>query len=275
MTLVHGRDFTRDDAGALALSPDPRTAAPRAGAVILNETAARMLWPSSDALGQPLSTSFDARLIGGRRVVGVVRNVRSEDRRRDAPAEVYVPYLEDPSFATTLLVRTVLPPDRIVPAIRRVLHDVSADLSLANVRMLDDVVDRSARPTRFNALVVGAFAATSLLLAALGVFGVFAFGVATRAREIGVRIALGATRADLVWMFLRHASIPIGVGLTCGLAAAMALGRLVAALLYGVTPTDPISYLCAGMTLAAVSLAASYLPIRRALRQDPTRALRS
>ena len=88
-------------------------------------------------------------------------------------------------------------------------------------------------------------------------------------------IALGATRANLVWMFLRHASIPIGAGLTCGVAAAMALGRLVAALLYGVTPTDAISYLCAGLTLAAVSFAASYLPIRRALRQDPTRALRA
>jgi predicted permease len=278
MTLVQGRDFTHDDAGALALSPvlpDPRTTAPREGAVIVNETAARLFWPSGDALGQSLSTSFDARPISGRRVVGVVRNVRSEDRRLDAPAEVYVPYLEDPSFATMLLVRTALPADRVVPSIRRALQDVSADLSLANVRTLDDVVDRSARSTRFRALVIGVFAGTSLLLAAIGVFGVFAFGVATRAREIGLRIALGATPADLAWMFLRHASFPIGAGLACGLAAAASLGRLVATLLYGVTPTDAISYLCAGLTLAAVSFVASYLPIRRALRQDPARALRA
>jgi ABC-type antimicrobial peptide transport system permease subunit len=152
---------------------------------------------------------------------------------------------------------------------------VSADLRLANVRTLDDVVDRSARSTRFRALVIGVFAGTSLLLAAIGVFGVFAFGVATRAREIGLRIALGATPADLAWMFLRHASFPIGAGLACGLAAAASLGRLVATLLYGVTPTDAISYLCAGLTLAAVSFVASYLPIRRALRQDPARALRA
>jgi predicted permease len=274
MTLVQGRDFTRADAGALARSPmpSPRTTAPRAGAVIVNEAAARMLWPSGDVLGQSLSTSFDSSAIAGRRVVGVVRNVRSEDRRRDAPAEVYVPYLEDPSFATRLLVRTALPADRIVPAIRRALHGVSADLSLANVRTLDDVVERSAR---FSAVMIGVFAGTSLLLAAIGVFGVFAFGMATRAREVGVRIALGATRADLLWLFLKQASAAIVAGLACGLAAAMALGRLVASLLYGVTPTDAISYVCAGLTLAAVSFAASYLPIRRALRQDPTRALRA
>jgi putative ABC transport system permease protein len=277
MTLVQGRDFTRGDASTLARSPmsSSRTTAPRAGAVIVNEVAARMLWPSGDALGQSLSTSFDSSAIAGRRVVGVVRNVRSDDRRRDAPPEVYVPYLEDPSFATTLLVRTALPTDRIVPSIRRVLHDVSADLSLAHVRTLDEVVDRSARSTRFSAVMIGVFAGTSLLLAAIGVFGVFAFGVAARAREVGVRIALGATRADLLWMFLRQASAPIVAGLACGLAAAMALGRLVASLLYGVTPTDAISYGCAGLTLAAVSFVASYLPIRRALRRDPARALRA
>jgi putative ABC transport system permease protein len=278
MTLIQGRDFTRDDASALALAPrllDSRTSVPRAGAVVVNETAATMLWPAGDALGQVLSTSFDASAIGGRRVVGVVRNVRSEDRRRAAPVEVYVPYLEDPSFATTLLVRTTLPADRIVPSIRRVLHEVSADVSLANVRTLDEVVDRSARSARFSALLIAAFAGTSLLLAAIGVFGVFAFGVSARAREVGVRIALGATHADLVWMFLKHASAPIVAGLACGLAAAVALGRVVASLLYGVTPTDATSYLCAGLVLTLVSLAASYLPIRRALRRDPTRALRA
>jgi putative ABC transport system permease protein len=278
MTLIQGRDFTRDDASALAVAPmlpDSTTSVPRAGAVIVNETAARMLWPLGDVLGQSLSTSFDSRLIGGRRVVGVVRNVRSEDRRHAAPAEVYVPYLEDPSFATTLLVRTALPPDRVVPSIRHVLHDVSADLSLANVRMLDDVVDRSARSTRFSALIIGAFAGTSLLLAALGVFGVFAFGIAARTREIGVRIALGATRRDLVWMFLKQASVSTGAGLACGLVTAMAFGRLVGSLLYGVTSTDAVSYLCAAAVLIAVSLVASYLPIRRALRRDPTRALRA
>ena len=114
MTLVQGRDFTEDDAGSLARLPDPRAAAPKQGAVIVNETTASTFWPSGSALGQFLSTSFDARGLSRRLVVGVVRDARSATLRGAPPAEVYVPYLEDPSFSMTLLVRTALPIDRIV-----------------------------------------------------------------------------------------------------------------------------------------------------------------
>jgi putative ABC transport system permease protein len=243
--------------------------------VIVNETTARTFWPSGNVLGQFLSTSFDARGVSRRQVVGVVRDVRSETLRGAPPAEVYVPYLEDPSFAMTLLVRTTLPADRIVPALRREIREVSADLSTANVRMLDEVVSEAMGSSRFNAFVVSAFAVTTLLLSAVGVFGVFAFGVAARVREIGIRMALGATGQDITRMFLKQAAGPLGLGLLAGTAAAFALSRLIAALLFGVAPTDPVSFAVAALLLASVALAASYLPVRRVLKTGPAQALRT
>lgn len=150
MTLVQGRDFTNEDMSDLSRLPDPRAVVPRQGAVIVNQTTARTFWPSGNAIGQFLSTSFDARPVSRRQVVGIVRDVRSESVRGGPPAEVYVPYLEDPSFAMTLLVRTTVPTDQIVPMIRREIRSVSADLSTANVRLLDDVVGESMRSSRLR-----------------------------------------------------------------------------------------------------------------------------
>ena len=274
MTLVQGRDFTNEDMSDLARLPDPRAAVPRQGAVIVNETTARTFWPSGNAIGQFLSTSFDARPVSRRQVVGIVRDARSESIRGGPPAEVYIPYLEDPSFAMTLLVRTTLPADQIVPIIRRELRSVSADMSTANVRMLDDVVGESMRSSRFSAFVISAFAVAALLLSALGVFGVFAFGVASRVREVGIRMALGATGSDIARMFLRQAAGPITVGVIFGTAGAIALGRLVDSLLFGVAPTDVASYVAAASMLVGIALVASYLPVRRVLRAGPARALR-
>ena len=274
MTLVQGRDFTSEDMSDLARLPDPRAAVPRQGAVIVNETTARTFWPSGNAIGQFLSTSFDSRPVSRRQVVGIVRDARSESIRGGPPAEVYIPYLEDPSFAMTLLVRTTLPTDQIVPLIRREVRTVSADLSTANVRMLDDVVGDSIRSSRFSAFVISAFAVAALLLSSLGVFGVFAFGVASRVREVGIRMALGAAAPDIVRMFLRQAAGPIVFGVVVGTAGAIALGRLVDSLLFGVASTDAASFAGAASVLVGVALIASYLPVRRVLRAGPARALR-
>jgi hypothetical protein len=274
MTLVQGRDFTNEDMSDLARLADPRAAVPRQGAVIVNETTARLFWPDKNAIGQFLSTSFDARPVSRRQVVGVVRDARSESIRGGPPAEVYVPYLEDPSFAMTLLVRSTFPADQAVSIVRRELREVSVDLSTANVRMLSEVVGDSMRSSRFSVFVIGAFAAAALTLSALGVFGVFAFGVASRVREVGIRMALGATRQDVARLFLRQAAGPILVGLVLGTGAAFALGRVVDSLLFGVASTDIASYMTAASALVGVALLASYLPIRRVLQADPAHALR-
>ena len=174
----------------------------------------------------------------------------------------------------TLHVRTTLPADQVVPIIRRELRSVSADMSTANVRMLDDVVGESMRSSRFNAFVVSAFAVAALLLSALGVFGVFAFGVASRVREVGIRMALGATGSEITRMFLTEAAGPISVGVPFGTAGAIALGRLAGSLLFGVASTDVASYTAAASMLVGVAFVASYLPVRRVLRAGPARALR-
>lgn len=274
MHLVQGRDFTNEDMSDLARLPDPRGASPRQGAVIVNEATAKAFWPAGNAVGQFLSTSYDARPVSRRRVAGVVRDARSESLRRGAPAEVYVPYLEDPSFAMTLLVRSERPAFQIVPAIRRELRAVSTELSTADVRMLDDVVGDSLRTSRFNALVLSAFGIVGLFLSALGVFGVFAFGVASRAREVGIRMAVGATARNIVQMFLSHAIGPILSGIVVGTVASFLFARVVGSMLFGVAATDSASYVVAAVTMAGTALLASYLPVRRLLQSDPARALR-
>jgi ABC-type antimicrobial peptide transport system permease subunit len=140
--------------------------------------------------------------------------------------------------------------------------------------MLDDVVGESMRSSRFSAFVISAFAVAALLLSALGVFGVFAFGVASRVREVGIRMALGATGSDIARMFLRQAAGPIAVGVIFGTAGAIALGRLVDSLLFGVAPTDVASYVASASILVGIALVASYLPVRRMLQAGPARALR-
>jgi putative ABC transport system permease protein len=271
--FVAGRDFTDADISDLARLPDPNAHRRSEGVAIINATAARMFWPGANPLGRLLSTQYDPG-ISARRVVGVVQDVRSETLRDRMPAEVYVPSLEDPSFAMTLLIRTPLPPAQIVPALRHEIAQAAPDLSTANVRLLSDIVDESMGSAPFNTVIVTGFAAAALLLSAIGVFGVFAFGVAARRREIGIRIALGATRNAVTRLLLGEIATPVVLGIAVGAVTAIAAGRIFGALLYGVTSTDPASYALAIAVVLVVALGAAYVPVRRALRGDPATALR-
>ena len=268
-----GRDFADADISDLARLPDPNARRRREGVAIVNATAARMFWPGENPLGRLLSTEYDPG-ITARRVVGVVRDVRSENLRDRMPAEVYVPYLEDPSFAMTLLVRTRLAPAQIVPALRHEIGQAASDLSTANVRMLSDIVDESMGSAPFNTVIVSGFAAAALMLSAIGVFGVFASSVAARRREIGIRIALGATQGAVTRLLLREIATPVVLGIAVGAAMAISAGRIIRALLFGVTSTDPASFAMAITVVLLVTLGAAYVPVRRALRGDPAVALR-
>jgi putative ABC transport system permease protein len=274
MPLIAGRDFNDEDASNESQLVDPR-ATPRDGAVVVNETMARRFWPDGNAIGQYLSTSFDRRTISGRRVVGIVRDAKSETLRAPAVAEVYVPFLEDPAFAFTLLVRTTLPLSGIAPTLRGEMRELDPDTSTANIRMLDDIVTESLGSSRFNSFVVGLFAGAALLLSALGIYGVLASGVARRTREIGIRVALGANSSDIRRLFLAQAMKAVGAGVALGIAGALALTRLISSLLFGVEASDPLSFGGAVLLLVAVALAASYVPVRRALKMQPVTALRS
>jgi putative ABC transport system permease protein len=271
--LVAGRDFRETDISDLARLPAPRPGVRREGVAIINETTARRFWPDGGALGRLLSTEYDPG-ISARRVIGIARDTRSGALREAPPVEVYVPYLEDPSFAMTLLVRTRTPPDVILPAIREGIRRVAPDLSTANIQTLDTIVAGSMGSAPFNALIVSSFAAAAFVLSAIGIFGMFAYGVAARAREIGIRMALGASPSDVTRLFLREAAIPVAVGVVAGAFGAWTLAGTFSALLFGVTPTDLGSFAAAAVLLAAVALTASYLPLRKALSADPAASLR-
>jgi putative ABC transport system permease protein len=272
--LVAGRDFTDADISYLARSTVPDARVREEGVVIVNESAARFFWPNDTALGHTLSTEYDPG-ISGRRVIGVVRDMRSAAlRENNAPVEVYVPYLQDPSFAMTLLIRTRVPLAQVMPLIRNEIRQAAPDLSLANVRMLDDIVTDSMGSTPFTTLIVSAFAATALILSSIGVFSVFAFGVAMRTREIGIRLALGASASDVTRLFVNDAIRPIAAGVVIGTAIALAGAQILATLLFGITATDPVSFGAAITIVMAVSLAATYFPVRSALRVNPAVALR-
>ena len=273
IALVAGRDFTDADISDLARLPDPDARRRREGVAIVNDTAARLFWPGENPMGRLLSTEYDPG-ITGRRIVGVVRDVRSENLRDRTPPEVYVPYLEDPSFAMTLLVRTRIAPSQILPALRHEIAQAAPDLSTANARLLSDVVGESMGSAPFNTVIVSGFAATALMLSAIGVFGVFASGVAARRREIGIRIALGATQGAVTRLLLREIATPVAFGIAVGAATAIGAGRIIGALLYGVTSTDPASFAAAIGVVLVVALGAAYVPVRRALRGDPAVALR-
>jgi putative ABC transport system permease protein len=270
--LIEGRDFGERDAIAEAQFSDLR-ASRGDGAMLVSQTAARALWPNGRAIGQYVTTSLDWA-VKRRRVIGVVADARSESLRAAPAADVYVPYLEDPSFAMTVVVRTPLPPDRIVPALRGAFRAVDPNLSVAHIRMLDEIVDDSVGSARFSTIVVAVFAALGLLLSAVGTYGVLAFGVTRRTREIGIRMALGAAPGDITRLFLCQATEAIGAGVVVGVAGAIALGRLISGLLFGVAAADPVSFVASVLLLVAVALTASYLPLRRAARIDPADALR-
>jgi putative ABC transport system permease protein len=175
----------------------------------------------------------------------------------------------------TVLVRTPYDPARIAPVLRREMTAIDPDLSAANIRALDDVVAASVGSAGFSTMIVATFAAAALILSAIGVYGVLAFGVSRRRREIGVRVALGAQRRDVVRLFMRQTLIDVGIGVACGALAALVVTRLMTALLFGVTPTDPASFAGAAALLVGVAGLAGYVPVRAAMRTDPADAIRN
>ncbi len=271
--ILAGRDFVEADAAS-----EPQLTSPQAqgrdGAAIVNETAARLLWPDERPLEQFLSTSFDRRTTPRRRVVGVVADTRRESPGTPPEPEVYIPYAEDPAFAMTLLVRTTLPPDRIVPSILTTLADLDPALSTAAAVRLEDVVAASIALPRLSAQITGLFALVALLLSAVGVYGVLAYAVVCRRREVGIRLALGATAQHIGTLFLTSVGRAVVAGLVLGGVLTYVGTHSLSSLLFGVGPTDPMSFVVGAAVLAAASLAASYVPLRRALAVDPAVTLR-
>jgi putative ABC transport system permease protein len=252
-----GRGFTAFD------GPD----AP--GVLLLNEAAVRRYFPDEDPLG--LSISFGDE---GAEVIGIVRDVKQYGLHEAARAEAYIPHAQLSARSMRVVVRTAGDPLALAGALRREVHALDSNLPVERFVTLDEVVSRSAATQRFLASLVTLFAALALALAAVGIFGVMSFTVAQRTREIGVRMALGAQKDQIVGMLLGRGLVLAGSGAAIGVVSSLAISRVLRTQLYGVAATDVLTYGVVTLGLLAVAAGACYLPARRATRVDPMIALR-
>jgi putative ABC transport system permease protein len=245
---------------------------------VINQTMARQYWPDGSALGQRFRLNGpDAPWI---EIVGVVRDEKHLGLGAAVNRKWYRPHAQwtqsgtTPIRGMTLVARTAGDPLALVPGVREAVRAVDPGLPVAEVRTLEDVVGQSVARQRFTMLLLGVFAAVALTLGAVGVYGVMASWVTERTHEIGVRMALGATRREVAGLVVRQALAPAGIGALAGGAAALLLTRLLQDLLYGVPPHDPLTFVAAPILLALVAVGASWLPARRAAGLDPVAALR-
>ena len=238
--------------------------------MVVNETMARLFWPGQNAVGKRIT-----RGEGSIEIVGVVRDVKHYQLDGEVRPEMYFPLTQYSRSFMTVVVRTALAPESLAQAARRELRDTDKDLPVADLRTVEEVLaDSVSRPRLYSALL-GIFSAVALLLAAVGIYGVMAYAVSQRTRELGLRMALGAPAGKVRGMILRHALVLSLAGVVVGTAGAFAVTNVIKDLLFGVSPTDPLTFFGASMLLVAVASAAAYLPALRATRVDPLVALRS
>jgi putative ABC transport system permease protein len=187
---------------------------------------------------------------------------------------MYTPYAQFSPPTMRVVVRAAANPESLSAALRDVVSSVDKDEALSTVRSMDDVLNASVAQPRFSSQLLGLFAALALLLAAIGLYGLMAYSVSQRMSELGIRVALGASRQDILRLVLGHGSLLVVAGIGMGLLASVAAGRLISSLLFAVSPTDPKIFLAVATLLIAVAFIASYIPARRAMRVDPLVALR-
>jgi putative ABC transport system permease protein len=208
-------------------------------------------------------------------LVGVIGNVKYSGLTAPPDDAIYRPFAQQPWIAPFLVARTATDPGTFVSSIRQEIAAAGPGIVFSSVRTLDSIMADAAAPPRAQAVVLIALTTLALAMSAVGLYGVIAFSVAQRSREIGIRVALGASRTDVLLMAWREGVVIGLIGLLIGIGAALAVVRLLRASLYGISSTDPLSYLMAATVLLIVALLASYLPARRATTVDPLVALRS
>jgi putative ABC transport system permease protein len=257
--MVRGREFTADD--------NVRSAP----VAMVNEAVVRQYWPNSNPIGKHV---FLGRRPTPVEVVGVVGDVKNISLGADTQAAVYVPFAQLTWPTMNLLIRTKLEPHSLITAVRQQIGAVDRDQPVTAVQTMDEVLSASMAQQRFAMFLLGFFSVSSLVLAVVGIYAAIAYSVAERTQEMGVRIALGAQKIDILRLVVRHGLAVAGGGVAIGLLGALALTRVMTSLLFKVSITDPLTFIgCAGMFLT-VAFLASYLPARRAAGLDPIEALR-
>jgi putative ABC transport system permease protein len=247
----------------LALSDRERKVA------VISERLAQTLWPGANAIGR----SFDGRF-GTYEVIGIVGDVRADAHKSAVPI-FYHPYWDWPPLNATIVARAVGNPRSIAQLMRQAVASVDPDVPVPSLVTMQEVLDDSLSQRHFQAILGAVFAATALLLAALGIYGVVSYSVLRRTNEIGIRAALGAQPSDLRWMVVSQGLAPVYIGLLGGIAAALALGRVLGGLLFEIRPDDPTTIATVALIMLTTAAAACLLPARRATQVDPVEALRS
>jgi putative ABC transport system permease protein len=244
--------------------------------MVISESMARRYFPGEDPIGMRLKlggcTECDWTTI-----VGVVRDVKNEGLSGEDDSAIYCPFIQE-SYGIremTLVLRTEGDPATFVPVVRREVNSIDADLALADIKTMEQLMDKSLGQSRYRGVLLGIFALVALILAAVGIYGVIAYAVSQRTHEIGIRIALGARRQDIFRMVVGHGLTLSLIGVGVGLAASLALTRYLSSLLYGVSSTDPLTFMSVVLLLVCVALLACSLPARRATKVDPMVALRA
>jgi len=258
--LLKGRVFTDQD-----VLSRPKVA-------IINQALARRFWPDgSNPIGQRLG--FGSQTFAPE-IIGIVGDVKGAALNRETSPTIYASYLQIPEAKMSLVVRAEGDPVKMIRAVEKQVWAVDKDQPMYKIRTMQQVVGESQSSSRFTLVLLAIFAAVAMGLAAVGIYGVISYTVTQRTREIGIRIALGAARHDVLRLVVGQGTALAMSGVTIGLIGALALTRVIRNLLFGVSATDPLIFAGAALFLAAVALLASYIPARRAMRVDPTVSLR-
>jgi predicted permease len=272
--LLRGRGVTERDTGGSPL------------VVVINDAMAKKYWPKEEALGKVivLGRGLGPQFAEGpREIVGIAGNVTERGLASHGESVMYVPQSQITNGVTELaggivplawVVRTAGDPLALRTVVEREMRTVDASIPVGHLRTMDEVVSQSLARENFNTLLLTLFAAIALLLAAIGIYGLISYGVEQRMQEIGIRVALGAARGDVLRMIVSQGAKLAAIGVAAGLAAAFGLTRLLASLLYGVKASDPVTFAGVALAIGLVALTASYIPALRAAAVDPNRALR-
>jgi predicted permease len=262
-SILRGREFAESDtANSLPVT-------------VINEAMAKKFWPGQDPIGKQVGPGSPQYPLAT--IVGIVADVKHLSLREEPGPEMYVPYTQKvwPSLLTMeVVVRTRLDVGSAMTSARNAIHAVDVDLPIANVRPLASLVDDSVAQPKFSMLLLAAFGAFALVLACVGIYGVVSYSVAQRTREIGVRVALGASRSNIFGMIIGQGARLAAFGIVIGIFAALGVTRMMSSFLYEVRPADPVTFAVVCVILLSVAALACYLPARRATRVDPLVALR-
>ena len=271
--ILSGRDFTIKDVDRIKHGPEPDDWVPTK--IMINESFAKKYFSGRNPIGLHAGFGSDPGTKTDMEIIGVVRDTKYTSLRDEIPPQAFVPYLADRhAGGMTVYIRTDLDGNQIMAAIRQKAQMLDANVPIYGMHSTDEQIDQSLRTERLVASLSSAFGVLATLLAVVGLYGVMAYAVARRTREIGIRIALGAIQGSIIWMVMKEVLVLLAIGVVIGLTAAMGLSHVVQSQLYGLQPHDPLTLVLSTVALAGVACLAGFLPALRASRIDPMRALR-